>query len=120
MAGSPPDTRIWREPAWKLGEIGGVACSDRGRKPRVPGICQLGAPDPPGGTPQTPQSCQKSVFWVLFVELGGVAPWTVPEGPGPLESASLGPQTPLGVPPQTPQKTKTTSMVRGLGSFFIA
>ena len=67
---------------WPL--FGGVAPSDRRRKPQVPGFCQPGqtpwrggpsdrrgspgfcqpeAPDPPGGTPQTPQDRPKTHQW---------------------------------------------------------
>ena len=34
--------------------------SDPPRRPRVPGFCQPGAPDPPAGTPQTPQTHPKN------------------------------------------------------------
>ena len=80
----------WNLPAWGPGsyftafrKIGGIAPSDgprppklpktdqaacrenwhRPRRSRVPGICQAGAPDPPGGTPPHPQNRPKTPSW---------------------------------------------------------
>ena len=69
----PPDPQNCRKCVfWPVfGKIGEVAPSERPRRPRVPGICQPGAPDPPGGTPQTPQKTQNDIngegFGVLII-----------------------------------------------------
>ena len=90
-------------------KIGGVAPSDRPRRPRVPGICQPGAPEPLG-VPPDPQNCRKCVFWPLFE----VAPSERPRRPRVPGICQPGAPDPPGGTPQTPQKTKTTSMVRDL------
>ena len=141
LAGLPARTRPEANPQncrkcvfWPLfGKIGGVAPSDRPRRPRVPGICQPGAAELPPvcfgrfsgwrgrflgqvRRPRVPGICQPGA-----PDPPGGTPQTPPKAakkacfgcfsglldwprrPESLESARLGPQTLLGVPPQTPR-----------------
>ena len=108
MAGSPPRTRPG---AWQAG-LG----TWRGRllgqaqRPRVPGICQLGAPDPLR-VPPTP-NCQKCLFWPLFGNIGGVVPSDRRRRrlvPGFCQPGALDP------PGGTPHTPKSAAALGGVG-----
>ena len=80
--------------------------SDRHRRPRVPGFCQPGAPDPPGGYPPHPQKCQKCMFWPVFVAGSPLKP--AQKAPGPWNLPAWGPDPPGGTPPDPPKKARCT------------
>ena len=114
-------------PAWGpaenvcFGRFWGKLAGSLGQAQEAPGPWNLPAwgPRTPGRTPQTPKTAENVCFGRFLGKLARSPPRKGLGGPESLESASLGPQTPLGVPPQTLQKTQNDINGEGFGVLII-